>query len=373
MKRIIILAGYTPSLLRFRFHLIRDLVSLGEEVIACAPQYHQETIKELHKIGVQFKQIKLNVTGLNPFVDMVSFFQLVILFRKLKPDILFAYTIKPVLYGSLAGGLLKTPKIYSMITGLGFAFGKDSLKQRIIGKIGNLLYKIALKFNDVVFFQNPDDYTEFKINGLLAQDTNSKIINGSGVDLDYYGLEPNNIKNGNTFLMIARLLKDKGIVEYVEAARKIRKEFPKTKFNLLGYFYDSPNGITRSQINSWVEEGVINYLGEAGDVRPFIKECTVYVLPSYREGTPRSVLEAMAIGRPIITTDVPGCRETVIEGENGFLVKARNVDSLAEAMLRLCFNDDLIIKMGLKSRQIAEEKYDVHKVNRSILQAMRLT
>lgn len=371
-SKIVILAGFTPSLINFRSHLIQSFLDSGAEVTACAPQYHQETINQLNEMGVKFKKINLNVTGLDPIKDILSVIQLIKLFRILKPDILFSYTVKPVIYGSIAAGLSKIPNIFSLITGLGFTSGDTSLKQKLAGFISRFLYKFSLGFNNLVFFQNQDDRNKFINDGLLKENSQSIIVNGSGVDLDFFSPEPISHNNEFNFLLIARLIKDKGIKEYVESARKIRRQYPSIKFNLLGYYYDNPNAISKAQIKQWTKEGIINYLGETDDVCPFIKNCSVYVLPSYREGTPRSVLEAMAMGRPIITTNVPGCKETVINGENGFLVPVKDVKALADAMEKFIKNPELIPVMGKRSREIAEEKYDVHKVNQKICEAMGL-
>ncbi len=370
--KIIILAGYTPSLVNFRLQLIQDFIKRNYEVIACAPEYHQPTIDKLQQMGVQFKQVNLYVTSMNPFADILSLISLYKLFFKIKPDILFSYTIKPVIYGSIAARMAKIPKIYSLITGLGFSSGSKTFKQKAASFISKILYSIALKYNSCIFFQNNDDKSMFIQKKIISSNTITQIVNGSGVDLDYFKYIPYIKKKNFNFLLIARLLYDKGIAEYVESAKKIRSVYPEIVFNLIGYFYKSPNAISEAQINEWSSAGLINFIGKTDDVRPYLAECSVYVLPSYREGTPRSVLEAMAIGRPIITTDVPGCRETVVDGENGFLVKDHDPDSLTKAMLKLYIDSSLPKKMGERSRKLAEEKYDVHKVNAVILNKMAI-
>ena len=198
------------------------------------------------------------------------------------------------------------------------------------------------------------------------------MVNGSGVDLDEFGPEPPPAA-GNCFLIICRFLGNKGVREYAQAAHRVRLRHPNAVFCLAGWIDDNPDAIAESELDAWVQSGDIEYLGRLEDVKPALRECSVYVLPSYREGTPRTVLEAMAIGRPVITTDAPGCRETVTDGENGFLVPVKSVGALVEAMQRFIDNPDLAAEMGKRSREIAEEKYDVHKVNKVMLRDMGIT
>jgi len=196
------------------------------------------------------------------------------------------------------------------------------------------------------------------------------LVNGSGVDLAHYDLAP--LPEAPVFLFIGRLLTDKGIVEYAEAARQVKARYPEARFLVAGWLDSNPTAISQQQLDGWINDGIIEFLGKLDDVRPAIGQCAVYVLPSYREGTPRTVLEAMSMGRPVITTDAPGCRETVIDGRNGFLVPVKAIDELAEAMIKLAGDSGLREIMGKESRLIAEDKYDVHKVNRSMLRQLGL-
>ena len=296
-------------------------------------------------------------------------FSLFFLFRSLKPDVILTYTIKPVIYGSIAAKLFGVSRIYAMIEGLGYAFIGDDLRSRFINIIVKILYYLSLKANQNVFFLNPDDRDLF-IKLRLSNDAQAVLINGIGVDLDYYKPEP--FPENLSFLLIARLLKDKGIREYVEAARNIKQKYPKISFRLVGWMDDNPASVSKNELDTWVKQGIVKYLGKLSDVRPAIAASSVYVLPSYREGTPRTVLEAMAMGRPIITTDAPGCRETVQHGKNGFLVPIKNVSVLVSAMENFIQQPELIETMGLASREIAVEKYDVRKVNTVILKTMGL-
>ena len=368
MAKILLVSHYARSLINFRGEMIKAFAELGHEVTSLGPE--KGFSGELKKLGANYREIPLDRTGLNPLKDMVTFFALVRIMRKLKPDIVFSYAIKPVIYGSLAALVAGVPWVYSMITGLGFVFVEKERKN-FLQRFVRFLYRLSLKNNAAVFFQNPDDLELFRRAGLLGKDTKAVLINGSGVDLErFYYVRPE-IKP-LSFLLMARLIWDKGIGEYVEAARRLKKRYPEVSFKLLGPLDSNPSAIKERDIKRWGEEGIIEYLGATDDVRPYLAGCSVYVLPSFREGTPRSVLEAMAMGRPIITSDAPGCRETVIHGVNGFLVPVKDSASLAEAMEKFILNPKLVFAMGEKSRQMAEEKYDVHKVNRTILQAMGL-
>jgi len=349
--------------------LIKELVKLGHEVIALAPETGFED--QLSSIGARFYSIPLERNGLNVFKDFKAIIAVLKILKKEKPDILLLYTIKPVVYGSLVGRVLGISNIYSIITGLGYAFTGDSLKKRVLGNIIKLLYKLGLKHNKKVFFQNPDDLQLFAKLNLVNENKQSILINGSGVDVEkYYHAEVNT--ESINFLLIARLIWDKGIGEYVEAARKLKMKYPHVDFAILGPFDSNPAAIKPKDIEAWVAEGAVTYLDRTDDVRPYIAESSVYVLPSYREGTPRSVLEAMSMGRPIITTDAPGCRETVQHGVNGFLVPVKDSNALAEAMEFFILNPDKIPIMGAKSHEIVVEKYDVRKVNKVILENLSL-
>lgn len=373
MPKILVLASLADSLINFRGQLLKDIVSAGHQVLASAPSTQTDIQERLQQLGVPFQPIDFNRTGISAFADLRYLYRLRKLMNQFQPDIVFAYTIKPVVYGSLAAKLAKVPGMFSMITGLGYAFvEQESVRFRWLNKVVRFLYKQALRRNSAVFFQNPDDIKLFRDLGLIGKSVPSILLNGSGVDLHFFTTTALNTEPV-AFLLIGRLIRDKGIFEYVEAAQKIRQRFPNTVFHLVGPFDSNPSAIKKLQVDSWVRDGTITYHGSVTDVRPFISASNVFVLPSYREGTPRSVLEAMAMGRPIITTDTPGCRETVVPWENGILIPARDSLALEKAMEKLILNRSLILSMGQNSRKIAEEKYDVRKVNRIILEAMQLT
>lgn len=370
VMNIVVIASYASSLINFRRELLSAFVNDGHSVIACAPGENQDVTECLKLMNIEYRSIKLERTGINPFDDIKTIIQLRSLFREINPDIVLSYTIKPVIFGSLAARLAHVPASYSIVTGLGYVFMGDNFKQKFIRFLISPLYKMSLSSNKTVFFQNPDDRDLF-INLSFAKKEIAILINGSGVNLDIFRNTALPTKP-LVFLLISRMIKEKGIHEYVEAAKVLKKRFPEIKFLLLGPLDKKSSSISKEQITQWQTSGVIDYLGETKDVRPFIARTSVYVLPSYREGTPRSVLEAMAMGRPIITTNVPGCRETVENGKNGILVPAKNVNKLVEAMQKFIMNPELVAKMGENSRKIAEEKYDVRDVNRVLMQAMGL-
>ncbi len=367
MHKIMIIAGLDRSLLLFRSELIKEWLSMGLEVTAAAPG--DDIKNRLEQMGAKYVSIPLNRAGLNPIKDIYLMASLMRLLRKERPDYLFLYTIKPVIYGSLASIVLPTCNIFSMITGLGYVFIAQKGKDWFLKKLVSLLYRAALRRNRNVFFQNPDDAGEF-INLGIVEEGKVVLVNGSGVDTDYYYLAPL-LEKPVTFILIARLLIEKGIVEYVEAARLVKNCYSEAVFKLIGWPLEGDLSVIKfEKVEKWKEEGVVEILGETDDVRPFIAGSSVYVLPSYREGTPRTVLEAMSMGRAIITTDAPGCRETVVNNVNGFLVPVKDVEALAGAMEEFILEPDLIVNMGRESRQLAEEKYDVRKVNRAINKTM---
>jgi glycosyltransferase involved in cell wall biosynthesis len=393
--KIIVWGNNTKALVLFRGPLIRRFVDLGHTVIAYAPENDPETADTLRAMGAEFRQLPFDRTGTNVFRDLIVMLRFWCILSHEKPDILISYTIKPVIFGSLAAKLAGVRRCYSIITGLGYVFIGEGAVKRLLRLLVIRLYKASISYNDTIFFLNRDDLMVFLEHGIISNSVCSKMIHGEGVDISAYvdvveGERHVSIINGSgvdlcayeetyfpfsknpVFLLIARLLKDKGIYEYVDAARIVRNKYPVVQFWIVGPLDSNPSAISLAEVQQWVDEGVVIYHGETRDVRPYIKESTVYVLPSYREGVPRTVLEAMAMARPIITTDAPGCRETVVDGDNGILVPVKDVQSLAHAMEQFIIRPELIEKMGQRSREIAEERFDVHKVNDQILLAMGL-
>lgn len=388
--RLLINASYGPSLINFRGPLIRKLVERGVEVIACAPEDSQVVRSGVEALGAQFCRIPLKRTGKGLASDLEYFRQLRILIRRTRPQIVLSYTIKPVIYGSLAAAAEKVPLVCAMITGMGAVFASNGMKMRILRFAVCILMRLALARCHVVFFQNVDDFMECRQRRLLVDTSKVKVLAGSGVDLRhfcYVQVQPVH-DNGISFLLIARMLREKGIREFVEAVRLLRAKWP-VRATVVGPPDANPSSISAAELSNWQREGLITYVPGVDDVRPFLADCHVFVLPSYyREGTPRTVLEAMAMGRAIVTTDMPGCRETVrltqgaadlrgrgisvMEGENGFLVRPRDVGALADAMSRFVREQRLVRDMGRRSFEIVVQRFDVRKVNAEILEVLGL-
>ena len=366
MCKILVIASFTPSLLNFREPMLRSFQDVGYEVVTCSPNPDQDSLNRLSKLNIKHISYPLQRTGKNPFADWKTFRSLTKIMKHEKPDHVFSYTVKPVVFGGMAAKATKTPHIHALITGLGTAFQGSGFKRSFLNLVVKKLYRFGLSGCESVIFQNPDDKKLF-IDIKLVDPQKTHLVNGSGVDLDYFKQAP--FPDGPiSFLLIARLIKEKGIRVYVEAARIVKREFPETTFRIVGFFDNHPESISESEMDSWVNDGIIEFCGRADDVRPFLTNTHVYCLPSYyREGLPRSVLEAMAIGRPVITTDAPGCRELVRKPDNGFLVPVKNVDAVANSMISFCKQPSLISEMGQNSRLIAEQRFDVHAINRVIL------
>ncbi len=372
--RIVIIASKAKSLMNFRGRLIEDLLALGHEVHAVAPDVFEDktTHAWLGQRGVACHGVSLSRTGISPRADLRSLRELVGLLRQIRPDLVFAYTIKPVIWGTLAAWIARVPKRIALISGLGYAFvGEAKGKRAIVRFIAGRLYAAALKRASLIFFQNPDDLADFKRWRVLPARKPVEIVNGSGVDTDAYEVAP--MPEGPVkFLMIARLLRDKGVREYAEAAQSLHARYPEAEFHLVGPLETNPDGLTEADVQGWQATGAVTWHGATSDVRPAIRNAHVYVLPSYREGTPRTVLEAMSMGRAAVTTDAPGCRETVEDGVNGFLVPVQNAPELAAAMERFIKSPDLVSEMGAAARTFTVEKYDVRKVNAFMIGKMGL-
>ena len=367
---LVLFSGNAKSVANFRGELIKQLLKSNIKVTVVIPNGSSEQdLKRITQLGAQYKTVPMKTTGLSPASDLITFICILIILRKIKPTYALAYTIKPIVYGIFAARCLGIEKRFALITGLGYVFLTNSIKGKLLRKLVTFQYKVALKKAKAVIFQNPDDQKEF-LNYKIAGEKQSHIVNGSGVDIDYYQPSPDDVSQPISFLLVARLLKDKGIYEYISAAREIKKKYPEVVFKLLGYIDGNPAAVSKQEVDSWVREGMVEFLGKKEDVRPALANCHVFVLPSYREGTPRSVLEAMSVGRAIITTDAPGCRETVLDGVNGFLVPVKSSDALYIAMEKFILNPNLISTMGIESRKVVQEKYDVHKVNQRMFEIM---
>ena len=366
MKRrtILVNASYAPSLVNFRGPLIAAMVAAGHEVHASAPGLRGDIAKQIAALGAIPHEVQLSRAGLNPAADWAYCRSVRRLIRTSKADLVLGYTIKPCIWGSLAAKA-EGIESASLITGLGFAFipGKGLLRQ-LVNRVSRGLYRRATAANRVVIFQNPDDQADFIAAGAFAEPAKARLVNGSGVDMAYFTPAP--LPDEAHFLMISRLLGNKGVREYGEAATLLLQEGTSAQFALAGYFDEGPDSITRSALERWQSVGM-TYLGPLDDVRPAIAAASVYVLPSYREGTPRTVLEAMAMGRAVITAEAPGCREAVRDGETGLLVPVKDVAATTDAMRRLAASAEARCARGSAGLEYCREKYAVEKVNAAML------
>lgn len=370
-RTILVAAGLGGSLLNFRGHLLKQMVSRGHRVHVCAPGFTAEEADGLTALGVTCHEIALRRARIDPLGDLRYMMRVLWLCRREKVDVSLAYTIKAVVFSVLAAWAAGVERRYALITGVGYAFTGASRQKSGLGRAARSLYSTSLSRCHHVFFQNSDDRQVFMDLGLLAADAPTTVVHGSGVDLRYFQETPPPA-GPVSFLMIARLLGDKGVREYVAAARSLRQEFPDAECRLAGWIDSHPDSISEDELNAWQREGAVTFLGKLADVRPAIASAAVYVLPSYREGTPRTVLEAMATGRAIVTTNAPGCRETVVDGVNGYLVPVKSSVALAGAMRRFIVEPQLVPRMGKQSRVLAEAKYDVEDVSSAMLTAMQL-
>ncbi len=375
MKRILLVANVEFTLTQFRREFIELLMDKGCEVYAAFSdtKWSFDQSVSLESLGVSCYNYSLERNGINPFKEYKTYKQLKSIVGEVHPDIVLNYTVKPSVYGSLGAHAAGVENVYSNVTGLGYVFTGKTLKRFILRGCLKFLYRIAFRYNKKVFFQNQDDMKLF-INYRLVKAEQTCLINGSGINLAKFAPADCEVSGDEvSFLLISRLLKDKGVQEYVSAAEILKKKYDNVSFKLMGPLDDNPSSFLEKDLDAWRQHDVIDYLGSGIDVTPHILAASVYVFPSYREGTPRSVLEAMAMAKPIVTTDVPGCRETVEAGRNGFLVPARDARALAAAMEEFVLKPEIIATMGSCSREIAEKRYDVYKVNDKITSVLGLS
>jgi glycosyltransferase involved in cell wall biosynthesis len=368
--KILIIGAYPNSIVSFRGKLIRYFIEAGHEVIVMTAAATPDIVAEVESLGASFRPYSVERNGLNPFADIKTLVEIKGALRDIKPDHVLAYTIKPIVWGGIAARLIGFKGFNAMITGLGYAFEKGSFVRNSINFIVKHLYKFSLTKANNIIFQNQDNRKLFIALGLADPDKCHRVF-GSGVDIEEYQQQPLP-SHEVTFLLIARLLGDKGIREFAKAAKIVKQQYPHAKFQLLGPYDSSPDKISALEIARWQSEGYVEYLGETSNVKPFIEACHIYTLPSYHEGLPRTVLEAMSIGRPILTTDAPGCRDTVVDGGNGWLVPLRNVDALASRMTWFIENPEQWQNMANSSRRLVEGKFNVNEVNEAISHIMGL-
>ena len=376
--KVIMVGTVASSFYGFRADLICTLLKKGHQVYAFTSEYTAEDLIKIEKLGATPITYTLNRGGLNPLADIVATYRLSKKIKAINPDLVFSYFSKPVIFGTLAAKLAKVPRVIGMLEGLGYTFTEQpeglSKKTQLIKKIQVFLYKIALPQLDQLIFLNPDDPKDL-LEKYAINVKKVEVLGGIGLNLQDYPYQPlSNIHLPLKFLFIGRLLKEKGIHEFVQAAKLVKEKYPETEFTVLGAIDHANLGaLSEAELHQLIQTNIIHYPGHVSNVSDWIAENHIFVLPSYyREGVPRSTQEAMAIGRAIITTDVPGCRETVVDGVNGFLVPKWNPEALAEKMIYFIEHPEQIRIMGNESYKIAKSNYDSNKVNEKLLGFLNL-
>lgn len=379
-KRLLVIDGSARALVHVRGSLLKEAVFRGHAVYALAELDcltkeigERDVINALSDIGVVFSGCQLNRASKNPVADIPVILNLYRHIKRLRPDVVLCYSMKSCLLGSIAGRIAGIQNIFTSITGLGYLFIEDNQRERLFKWLLRSPLRIALRLSKSTFFQNSDDINLLLSEGFLDSKEKAILVNGSGVDLKKYryALPPLSDKEC-TFLMIGRIHRQKGVEEYIEASRIVKKKYLSSRFLFIGPYEKHPSAVPKLMLERWKKEGPVEFLGTKSDVYPFIRDSDVFVLPSWREGTSRSMLEALATGRPIIATDVPGCKEPVINDVNGYLIPVRSPSALAEAMIRLIEQPEKRLHMGIESRRIAEERYNEDHVVRLMLDRMGL-
>ena len=366
--KILVLSSHTPSLFWFRVDMMKAFIEQGCEVVAVGDEPESKWTEKFSQINVKYRQAFIQRNGTNPLKDLKTLKSLKRIIKEESPDKIFTYQAKTVIYGCLAAKK-KDVEIFALVAGMGSVFLSKTFKGKVLGSILKFEYKIALRRAKKVFFQNQDDIQFFVDNHIVKEEKVVK-INGSGVNLEKF--VPQAMPKEPAFLCISRIIRDKGVIEYLEAAKIVKEKYPNVRFLLVGPYDSNPSALKEEDLKPYVEDNVVEYFGEQSNVSPYLEQCSVYVLPSYREGTPKTVLEAMASFKAIITTDAPGCKETVEDGVNGFLVPVKDVKALAMKMVELIEKPDVVLKMAQNGRSIVEEKFDVKKVNKQIIDIMEL-
>ncbi len=355
---IAIIYNATHHVLLFKAELIKSIKKNGYRVVVLASvDNYTEKLKE---IVDEFHEIKLDSSGVNPIKDTYLIFQIYNICKIIKPTAVLNFTIKPVIYGTFVARLLGGVPVINTITGLGTAF----ISTGFTNKVAKCFYKFTFKHSHLVFFQNPDDQQFFKELNIISRD-NTKLVSGSGVDLVKFKPIKNKKRENIKILFIGRIIADKGIYELIESAKIIKKEYSNVTFILMGMLgVKNRTSISKNEVDNWVNNGLIEFVPFKDDIRCILGDSDLVVLPSYREGTPKTLIEAASMGKPIIATNVPGCREVVIDEVNGFLCQVKNSASLANKIKKFIELDySRKIEMGKKSRELAEEKFDIIKVN----------
>ena len=369
-KKVLISCSAAKSILKFRGKLIEELLK-ENDVFVFTPRIQDPTLRRtLLEMGIVVYENDLNRNNISIFSDLRYIISLIKVIREVGPDVFFAYTFKPLIFGSIVASVFKVKHIVAMLTGLGYNFA-DSEKSLTKTATQSLL-KFSLRFNKHlrIVFQNEDDRQELISRRIINDSSNTFVVNGSGVDLDFYQYSTPNV-NPVRFLLISRLIKAKGVEEFMAAAKIVHNRYPDMKISIVGSFEGNQiDSVKHELFEEITKSDFIEFTSWVDDVRPYIERASVVVLPSYREGTPRSILEGMSMGRAIITTDTPGCRQTVNTNHgkvNGRLIKVKSVDDIVTSMEFFINNPEQVTQYGRNGRLYAEEKYDVNKVNKDMI------
>ena len=375
--KVLVFSNRASNLIGFRYKLLKSLVASGIDVYAVAPADIRNIFEKMSEIGVKYEQLDYSKSSINPFKELGVIFAIMSIIKREVPDVMFSFMTKPVIYGSIAAKLCGVKHIQSMIEGLGYMFIGRTIKQRILKYIALVLYWIALKCTNRVYFLNDDDKQYFEKH--LVSPKKTKRIFGIGIDLEkFFPVEHS--KGNLMFLFVGRLLVDKGIKEFIEAAKIVSAKYSQARFVIVGGADENPASLSSEEIAEYAKTTAIKFVGIQADVRPYLMECSALVLPSYREGMPVSPMEAMASSRAVILTDVPGCRELIIrkspsdtldngvfEGRNGYMVEKGNSQAIAKAMIDLIENPCKIEAMGREGRKFAEQFLDCNKINKILV------
>lgn len=367
--KIAVLSSHTPSLYWFRIDMMKAFRERGHTVYALGNEDERKWAIGFCKQGINYNQIYVQRNGINPLSDLKTLESIKKALKEIKPDKIFTYQAKTIIYGTIAANKLGITEVYPLIAGLGSLFLNDDIKTKMIRKILMSEYKFSMRKCPAVFFQNSDDLQTFKQMKVI-KDQKVEMLHGSGVSLERFTVQP--MPETFTFLCISRLIRDKGVYEYLEACEIVKKKNPQIRCLLVGPYDSNPSSLKSEELQRFIDSGVIEYFGEQTDVVPYFRDSSVFVLPSYREGTPKTVLEAMACGRPSITTDAPGCRETVDDKENGLLVPVKDVEQLVDAMQYMIDHPNELKTMAVNARQKAEQLFDVKKVSAKIIKTMNI-
>lgn len=369
MKKFILISPKNRSAYNFRGDLIKDVQAHGYDVVVTGP--NKEGVDKIEALGARFVEIPMNKNGVNPFADIAYCYKLWKIMKAEQADAVLGYTIKPVIYGSIAAKLAGVKNRTAMVTGAGYLFASKSMKARLIKLISFMLYKIGLGAAQKVIFQNVDDLNEFVENRLVKR-KKCHVVNGSGVNMAKY--TPSAYPEVPSFFFLGRLVNAKGGMDFVKASKIVKAKYPDTRFMILGKIEkDLPDAIAKEDFVPYIDDGTVELFPETDNVAQYYAQSSVFVLPTaYREGTPRVILEALASARAVITTFTPGCKETVNDGVNGFFVPIHDPQAIAEKMLYFIEHPEDISKMGAASLELCKSKYDVRIINKNMIDILSL-